>query len=175
MSLSARCSCFSSSACVVSGVNELLTGLFAIRSKVLWQTLSGLASETGTPYPRLTLGRVLQLPFTAAWLDRIPLVGTVTRRWRDQRPTVEQAVTNDTVGFVEMLAARSVRFDSTSQPRQRVRVKNVSPQLVSQVLLEMGGTLPDASARAEQAAAQTQEFLEGLLKKVRNTSLEAPA
>ncbi len=65
---------------VVSGVNELLAAVFAIRSKILWQTLEGLAGPTDAAFPRLTLRRVLQLPFTARWLEHLPLVGRVFPR-----------------------------------------------------------------------------------------------
>lgn len=147
---------------IVSGVNELLVAVTGIRSKVLWQTLQSYEASPGTEVPKLTLRRVLQLPFTR-WL------------WKgaDQRPMVTGASPVRSTGFVDGILARTERFDTNAKDT-RTGVKHVSPQVVSQVLLELGGDLPELSGEVDDIRKQGQQFLQQVLERVKGTQLEAP-
>jgi hypothetical protein len=50
---------------VVSGINEGLNELFAIRSKVLWHAIDDISRQVDTPRRILRLRDVLAMPFTA--------------------------------------------------------------------------------------------------------------
>ena len=158
---------------VVSGINELITAVFAIRSKILWQTLTGLAAATSENLPKLDLGRVLQLAATASWLKKTPVLGKLAQGWHDHRPLVLAAAPTGASGFLSGLAARTTRFDSAKVDR-RTRVKNVSPQVVSQVLLELGGDLPTLGLGS--TIAQGEAFIDRIARhdEVVGTHLEAP-
>ena len=146
---------------VVSGVNELLVAVTGIRAKVLWQTLRGFEARSGEPVEKLTLRWVMRLPFSR-WLTKA-----------DPRPMVQDAPPSAPTGFVDGILARTERFDSSVKDT-RTGVKHVSPQVVSQVLLELGGSLPELVGTAEAIRRQGQEFLEQVLARVTGTQLEAP-
>ena len=175
---------------VVSGVNEGLTAVFAIRSKILWQTLTGLAATSEAP-EKLGLTRVLQLPFTAPWIERLPIIGRWAKGWTDPRPRVEENVPKDVVAayvpnqdasdaggaapFIKGVLSRSERFD-TSRKGRPTRVKHVSPQVISQVMIELGGELPSLAGEANRALQQGELFLQQILSSaaIKGTQLEAP-
>jgi hypothetical protein len=173
---------------IVSGVNEALSAVFAIRSKFLWQTLKSLSARTDKP-DRLDIRAIARLPFTAAWLEKLPLIGRHARHWIDHRPVTDGTVPIKVVAaadpaaaqdvhsnaFLDGVVARTERFDTTREQRP-TRVKHVSPQVVSQVLLELGGALPAIAESAGDTVRQGEQYLEQILNSpaVKGTQLEAP-
>jgi len=182
---------------IVSGVNEALAAVFAIRSKILWQTLKSLSAKTDKP-ERVDLYRISRLPFTAKWLEKLPLIGPRAKTWVDHRPVTDGTVPrvivpaagvpadpsagapaaapgDDAEAFINGVVARTERFDTTRENRP-TRVKHVSPQVVSQVLLELGGALPPLAEGAADALRQGQQYLDQILSSaaVKGTQLEAP-
>src|SRR3954447_18361805 len=139
---------------VVSAVNEAFTVLFAVRSKILWQTIRGFAASPSDPIPKLNFRRILQLPFTAAWLEKLPIIGKWAKGWVDPRPPVTATAPVVPANFVDGVMSRTARFGPAATGN--TRVKHVEPQVVSQVVLELGGELPAQAADRDDLVAQSQ-------------------
>ncbi len=174
---------------VVSGVNEGLTAVFAIRSKILWQTLTGLAATSEAP-EKLRLMRVLPLPFTAPWIERLPIIGRWAKGWTDPRPRVEENVPKDVVAayvpnqdasdaggaapFIKGVLSRSERFD-TSRKGRPTRVKHVSPQVISQVMIGWRGSSHRWPARPTAPCSRGScSCSRSCSAAIKGTQLEAP-
>jgi hypothetical protein len=157
---------------VVSAVNEAFTALFAVRAKILWQTIRGFGASPDDPIAKLNFGRIIQLPFTASWLEKLPLIGKRAKGWVDPRPPVTGTAPVDPADFVDGVMTRTARFDPASSGN--TRVKHVEPQVISQVVLELGGALPAQATTRDDLIAQGQAFLAKVQTAVQGTQLEAP-
>jgi hypothetical protein len=157
---------------VVSAVNEAFTALFAVRAKILWQTIQGFGASPDAPIAKLNFGRILQLPFTAAWIEKLPIIGKWAKGWIDPRPSVTTSAPATPGDFVNGVLSRTARFDPASSGM--TRVKHVEPQVVSQVVLELGGPLPELTDSRDGLVAQGQAFLAKVQAAVQGTQLEAP-
>ncbi len=161
---------------VVSGINEGLIALFAIRSKVLWKVIGGFALKVdASQQPVLRLRDVLRLPLAGlmppTWLSKRDVSTPEANANRDPRPLVKRVEDvemldkagsdNDERPVPSELLELNVLFPSLvlteTRPfdtgRNKTRIKHVSPDAISEAILQLGVHAPVvAEARTKSPA-----------------------
>jgi len=140
---------------IVSGINEGLSALFAIRSKVLWKTIDEFSRKVQTPNQILKFGDLLKFLVPKSKSDPRPEVTVASdvaelesaRHSATEAPVSTALVATPNRLVTGLVFAKASPYDTA---RDKTRVKNVSAQSFSEAMLDLGVHKPVVDAAKAQ-------------------------
>ena len=125
---------------VVSGINELISAVLALRARALWAAITSFSKTTTAgdkPAPQ-------KIAFWKLFSD-------------DHRPKRDVPAEGET-GLVAKLREKTQRFDSSDG---KARTKNIPAHVFSQAVVELAGAGVDAAASGSAALADIRNAVAG--------------